>query len=224
MERAFLFDVFGTCVDWRRSVAREVQAVLPGVDAVAFADAWRREYQPAMARVRDGARGYVSLDQLHLENLERVLGQFGADLEDRAGLNRAWEKLDPWPDVVPGLAALRQKGLVVACSNGSIGLMARLARWGGLPWDAILGADLAQDYKPKAEVYLRAVSALQLEPGAVTMVAAHNDDLAAARAAGLATAFVPRREEWGSAQQCDLTPEADWDVIANDFPDLARKI
>ncbi len=223
MERAFLFDVFGTCVDWRSSVARDVAAALPGVDAFAFADAWRGEYQPAMERVRSGGRGYVPLDLLHLENLDRVLARFGVELADRAGLNRAWERFDPWPDVVPGLQALQETGLVAACSNGSVGMMARLARWGGLPWDAILGADVARDYKPKPEVYLRSVEVLGLAPGQVVMVAAHNEDLAAAAEAGLGTAFVARPREHGAGQTTDLRPTGDWDLVASDFLDLARR-
>ncbi|MEO0918121.1 MAG: haloacid dehalogenase type II [Pseudomonadota bacterium] len=224
MDRAFLFDVFGTCVDWRRSVARDVAAVLPEVDALAFADAWRGEYQPAMARIRDGNRGYVPLDILHLENLDRVLAHFGVEVPDRTQLNRSWERLDPWPDVGPGVSALRRIGLVAACSNGSVGLMARLARWAELPWDAILGADIASDYKPKEEVYLRSVATLGLDPAGVTMVAAHNDDLHAAAAAGLRTAFVPRPTEHGVAQTSDLTPTGDWDYVARDFIHLAEVV
>ena len=223
MIRAFILDVFGTCVDWRSSVARDVAAVLPEVDAAAFADAWRGEYQPAMERIRSGGRGYVRLDTLHRENLDRVLDRLGVDVPDRAALNRAWERLDPWPDVVPGLTALREKGLIATCSNGSIGMMARLARWGGLPWDAILGADIAQDYKPKHAVYLASAAALGLAPEAVTMVAAHNDDLVAARAAGLGTAFVARPSEHGPGQTTDLEPSEDWDIVASDFSDLAAK-
>lgn len=224
MNRGFIFDVFGTCVDWRTSVARDVAAVLPGVDAFAFADAWRAEYQPAMERIRSGGRGYVRLDRLHRENLDIVLDRFGVSIDDPDALNAAWERLDPWPDVVPGLTALRRKGLVATCSNGSIGLMARLARWGGLPWDAILGADIARDYKPKPQVYLASAAALGLDPGAVTMVAAHNDDLEAARAAGLGTAFVPRVTEHGDGQTGDLAPTSDWDVVADDFTALADAV
>ncbi|MEM7719598.1 MAG: haloacid dehalogenase type II [Pseudomonadota bacterium] len=224
MERAFLFDVFGTCVDWRNSVARDVHAVLPEIDALAFADAWRGEYQPAMSRIRKGGRGYVPLDDLHLENLGRVLACFGVDVDDPAQLNRAWERLDPWPDVVPGLTALRATGLVATCSNGSIGLMARLARWGAMPWDAILGADIAQDYKPKPEVYLRSVAALGLAPKQVTMVAAHNDDLRAAAAVGMQTAFVARPTEYGPDQASDLAPAGDWDFVARDFLHLAELV
>ncbi len=210
-------------MDWRSSVARDVRTALPEVDAEAFADAWRGEYQPAMERIREGGRGYVPLDVLHLENLDRVLARFGVDVADRAGLNRTWERLDPWADVAPGLTALRERGLIAACSNGSVGLMARLARWGGLPWDAILGADIARDYKPKLEVYLASVEALGLAPEQVTMVAAHNDDLHAARAAGLKAAFVPRPVEHGAGQTTDLAPTEGWDIIAADFLDLAEK-
>ena len=219
---ALIFDVFGTCVDWRTSVARAVAAVLPSVDATGFATAWRAEYDPAMARIRDGGRGYVALDDLHRENLHRVATAFGATAPDT--LSHAWERLDPWPDVVPGLSALKRAHIIAPCSNGSIALMTRLARHAGLPWDCILGADIARDYKPKPEVYLAACAALRLAPDQVMMVAAHNDDLHAARAAGLMTAFVPRPTEHGPGQTTDLTPEAAWDIIAADFHDLARQL
>ncbi len=222
--KALIFDVFGTCVDWRSSVAREVAAVLPDVDATAFADAWRGEYQPAMERIRTGGRGYVALDDLHLENLMIVADRFGASIPDPAALNRAWEKLDPWPDVVPGLHSLREIGLISPCSNGSIALMARLARYGTLPWDCILGAEIAHDYKPKPEVYRASCAALRLDPGEVMMVAAHNDDLHAAQAEGLATAFVLRATEHGTGQTTDLHPTGDWDQVAPDFETLARQM
>ena len=218
---ALIFDVFGTCVDWRGSVAREVAAVLPDVDALAFADAWRGEYQPAMERIRSGGRGYVALDVLHRENLGIVLDRFGVSCDDADGLNTAWERLDPWPDVVAGLKAMRATHLIAPCSNGSIGMMARLARHTGLHWDCILGAEIARDYKPKPDVYLASCAALRLSPRRVTMVAAHNGDLHAAREAGLRTAFVPRPTEHGAGQTTDLAPDADWDLVAADFTALA---
>ncbi|MCU9836947.1 haloacid dehalogenase type II [Ruegeria sp. WL0004] len=224
MVEALIFDVFGTCVDWRASVAREVAAVLPEVDAEAFATAWRGEYDPAMARIREGARGYVPLDDLHLENLDTVARAFGVRVPDRLALNAAWERLDPWPDVIQGLAALKRLAMIAPCSNGSIALMTRLARHAGLPWDCILGADLARGYKPQPEVYLASCAALRLPPEAVMMVAAHNSDLAAARAVGLRTGFVARPREHGPGQVQDLRPESDWDVIAEDFADLAAQI
>ncbi|WP_416916116.1 MAG: haloacid dehalogenase type II [Roseicyclus sp.] len=220
--QALIFDVFGTCVDWRSSVAREVGAVLPRVDATAFATLWRAEYDPAMARIRDGGRGYVPLDDLHRENLYKVAGDLGVTAPD--SLSHAWEKLDPWPDVVQGLLALKTRHIIAPCSNGSIALMTRLAKHAALPWDCILGADIAQDYKPKPGVYRASCAALRLPPEAVMMVAAHNDDLHAARAAGLQTAFVPRPTEHGERQTTDLVPDADWDVIATDFLDLARQL
>ncbi|WP_204114071.1 haloacid dehalogenase type II [Shimia biformata] len=219
--KALIFDVFGTCVDWRSSVARDVAAALPGVDALAFADAWRGEYDPAMARVRDGNRGYVALDVLHRENLDRVAKRFGVDPGNPDALNQAWERLTPWPDVVPGLTRLRRRAIIAPCSNGSIALMTRLARFAGLPWDCILGADIAQDYKPNPSVYLASCAALRLPPDEVMMVAAHNNDLVAARAAGLQTAFVLRRSEHGPDQETDLSPTDNWDIIANDFNEVA---
>ncbi|WP_284263697.1 haloacid dehalogenase type II [Roseicyclus amphidinii] len=220
--KALIFDVFGTCVDWRASVAREVAAALPGVDAAAFATAWRAEYDPAMARIRQGGRGYVPLDDLHLENLHRVAADLGVTAPD--SLNAAWERLDPWPDVVAGLTALKRHHIIAPCSNGSIALMTRLARYAALPWDCILGAEIARDYKPKPAVYLAACATLRLAPAEVMMVAAHNDDLHAARACGLATAFVPRPTEHGPGQTRDLAPEAAWDITADDFHDLARQL
>lgn len=232
MIRALLFDVFGTVVDWRSGVAREVEAFFGargiGLDVTAFADAWRAKYQPAMERVRSAGRSYVRLEVLHLENLDETLADFGLSTSvegaQRAELNRAWEKLPPWPDSVAGLTSLKSRYAIAACSNGSIGLMTWLAKHGGLPWDTILGADIARAYKPQPEVYLASVSALGLAPEEVVMVAAHNDDLAAARATGLGTAFVARPVEHGPHQTTDLEPTSQWDVIATDFNDLARKL
>ena len=139
-------------------------------------------------------------------------------------LNTAWERLDPWPDVTDGLSAMRENRIIAPCSNGSIALMTRLARYARLPWDCILGAEIARDYKPKPAVYLASCAALRLPAHAVMMVAAHNDDLHAARAAGLRTAFVPRPAEHGPDQTTDLAPDAEWDIVADDFNDLAARL
>lgn len=227
--RALLFDVFGTVVDWRSSVALHVTAAFAekglDVDGAAFADAWRAEYQPSMERVRSGERDYAALDDLHRENLMTVLAAQGHarvfEPSEIMELGRAWERLEAWPDAPAGLARLRAHRMIAPCSNGSIALMTRLARHAGLPWDCVLGADIARAYKPDAAVYLASCAALRLAPEAVMMVAAHNDDLAAARAAGLTTAFVPRPREHGTGQRSDLAAEADWDVVAADFGALA---
>ena len=234
MIEAVLFDVFGTVVDWRTGVAREVEAFFAGserrVDAYAFADSWRAKYQPSMEEIRSGRRGYTVLDILHRENLDATLAEFGLDdavaPEARTGLNRAWEKLPPWPDAVPGLDALRSRYLVAPCSNGSIAMMARLARSAALPWDAIVGADIARAYKPQAAVYRASAAALGLAPEAVMMVAAHNFDLAAAREAGLKTAFVPRPDEYGDGPvgTPDLEPSDNWEAAVTDFMALARRL
>ena len=223
--RALIFDVFGTVVDWRRGVAAAVARALPGTDATAFADAWRARYQPAMEAVRSGRRGYVPLDALHREMLDDTLAAFGPDLDEpgRAALASVWERLPPWPDAAEGLARLRARAIVAPCSNGSIALMTRLARYAGLGWDCILGADVARAYKPDPRVYRACAAALRLEPSEVMMVAAHNDDLRAAAACGLRTAFLPRPTEHGPGQTTDLGPEGPWDVAAADLRDLARR-
>ncbi|WP_208352616.1 haloacid dehalogenase type II [Pseudaestuariivita rosea] len=229
MDRAFIFDVFGTLVDWRTGVADVAAGMFADrgltTDPYDFAMYWRSRYQPAMERVRSGGRGYVPLDQLHLENLNETLDHFGIegafDPAARGQLNRAWEQLPPWPDAVPGLTALRQRAFIAPCSNGSIALMARLARFAGFPWDAILGAEVAQDYKPKSQVYLASCAALGLAPERVVMVAAHNDDLTVARAAGLKTAFIPRVSEYGLDVEAESAPTQDWDMVVERIGDLA---
>jgi 2-haloacid dehalogenase len=219
--RALLFDVFGTCVDWRTSIIRA--AARHGLPPE-LADAWRAQYQPQLETVRSGARPWVNLDVLHRIGLDRVLAELGADLPEaeRAELTHAWHALDPWPDVVEGLTRLKAKHIIAPCSNGHIAQSVNLAKHAGLPWDAILGAEIARAYKPDPAVYLASVHALGLEPRDVCMVAAHNGDLLAAQALGLRTAFVPRPAEHGPSQATDLAPEADYDIVATDFVALAE--
>lgn len=230
---ALIFDVFGTLVDWHGSISREVQVLLgpqqvadPAAFAAAFAIAWRARYQPAMQAVRSGALPFCKLDVLHRHNLDQVLDDQGLQVVDeatRVQLNLAWHRLDAWPDVAPGLQRLRERFRIAPCSNGNISLMVDLARRNGLPWDAILGAELARDYKPKPEVYLSACAAFDLAPAQVLMVAAHSSDLAAAAACGLRTAHVARPDEHGPGhgeRQADVP--VDWQ--AADLLDLARQL
>jgi 2-haloacid dehalogenase len=218
--RALIFDVFGTCVDWRTSVMREAAryGLPPEV-----ADAWRARYRPQMETVRSGARPWVNLDVLHRIGLDEVLAELRIELPeaDRAELTRGWHRLDPWPDVVPGLTRMKATHIIAPCSNGHIAQSVNLAKHAGLPWDAILGAEIARAYKPDPEVYLRSVEALGLAPHDVCMVAAHNGDLRAAAALGLKTAFVPRPTEHGPGQTTDLAPAADFDLVEDDFERLA---
>ena len=212
--RALLFDVFGTCVDWRTGVARELESYgLPPELAVE----WRGQYQPELDTVRSGARPWVNLDVLHRVGLNRILEGYDVPEASRRQLVQAWHKLDPWPDVVEGLTRLKERFIIAPCSNGHIALQVALARRGGLPWDAIVGAELARAYKPDPEVYQRSVQALGLELSEAAMVAAHNDDLAAAAALGMSTIFVARPGE-------DPDPTGDHDVVAWDFIELAETL
>jgi 2-haloacid dehalogenase len=229
--RALTFDVFGTVVDWRNSIAREVEAVGARkgvkVDGLAFAVAWRNLYQPAMDRVRKGGRSFVKLDVLHRENLEEILPRFGLaglNAEERDDLNRAWHRLDPWPDVVPGLTRLKRKFILATLSNGNVALMVNMAKRAGLPWDTILGAEVARAYKPQPEAYNSAVDMLGLKADQVALVAAHNNDLVAARKCGLRTCFVLRPSEHGPEQKTDTKAEHDFDVSVGSFMELADRL
>jgi 2-haloacid dehalogenase len=231
--KALLFDVFGTVVDWRGGVARHVGPFLSrrnmAVDATEFADAWRREYSPAMEEIRSGRRSFVRLDVLHKENLVKVLRSFGIDIDSVTAdeldeLNLAWHRLDPWPDSVEGLLRLKRQFIIAPLSNGNIRLMVDMAKRAALPWDAILGAEVVRAYKPSPQVYADTTDILGFSPAEVCMVAAHNGDLAAARQCGLKTAFVLRPVEHGPGQQSDLRAEQSWDYEAADLNDLATQI
>jgi 2-haloacid dehalogenase len=228
---ALTFDVFGTVVDWRSSIARELRGFFGprGIerDWEGVADRWRALYQPAMEEVRRGRRPWVRLDDLHRENLTVVLDEFGlAGLQDFEieHLNRAWHRLDPWPDAVEGLTRLKRRFILATLSNGNVALLVNMARRAGLPWDAILGAEVARHYKPQREAYLTTAALLGLRPEQCLMVAAHNGDLAAASSFGLRTAFVPRPAEHGPGRKADVEPAREWDVIADSFEDLATRL
>ncbi len=228
--KALFFDVFGTLVDWRRSIAREAGTLLKTkagtLDYFAFADAWRGEYQGAMEEVRAGRIGFCRLDILHLRNLELTLDRFGVknlSEEEKRTLNLAWHRLDAWPDVPAGLARLKRGYVIAPVSNGNISLIVDLARRNGFPWDVILGAEIAGDYKPKPGVYLAAAEALDLKPEACMMVAAHSKDLAAAAALGLRTAHVTRPDEHGPGRG-EAAPTIVVDLAVKSVEELAAKL
>ena len=225
---ALLFDVFGTVVDWRGSIIGELTRFGAekgiAVDWVAFTDDWRGLYQPAMEEVRSGRRAWTILDVLHRESLDKLLAKYGvAGLSEaeKDHVNRVWHRLKPWPDAVEGLARLKSRYIIGTLSNGNVGLLTRLAKNAGLPWDLILGAETARAYKPLPQAYLASAAILNLEPAQVMLVAAHNGDLAAASAQGLRTGFVARPQEHGSHQSKDFKAERDWDVVCGSFGELA---
>ena len=228
---ALVFDVFGTVVDWRASVTREVEELAKRkglrVDGAKFADAWRAEYRPSMDRVRSGELPWTRLDDLHRMILQKILidfGMAGLSEAETAVLNRAWHRLQPWPDAVGGLTRLKKKFIIAPLSNGYIALMTNMAKHSGLPWDCILGAELVRHYKPDREVYQSAADFLGLQPNEVMMVAAHSRDLRAAKDVGLRTAFVARPLEYGPSGTPDLTPDWSAELAAKDFHDLAGQL
>ncbi len=220
-------DIFGTVVDWHGSIAREVAGLYPAVDASAFALAWRAGYQPAMQRVRSGELGWTRMDELHRLILDGILPRFGLDHlseEERIHLNRAWHRLDPWPDTVAGLTRLKSKFTICTLSNGNIGLLTNMAKRAGLPWDCILSAEVFRSYKPDPRTYLGVAQTFDLHPEQVMLVAAHQDDLAAARACGLQTAYVERPLEFGMAQPKDVSPDPANTWHARDLLHLADQL
>lgn len=225
--KVLAFDTFGTVVDWHSSIAREVQTLRPEVDGSAFARAWRAGYQPAMQRVRAGELGWTLIDDLHRLILDTLLEPFGlGDLSEAEirQLNKAWHRLDPWPDVVAGLTRLKARYTICTLSNGNIGLLTNMAKRAGLPWDCILSAEVFRAYKPDPATYLGVAEVFDLAPHEVMLVAAHQDDLAAARACGLQSAYIERPTEYGSDQFKDVSPDAANTWHAKDFGHLADQL
>jgi len=221
--KVLAFDIFGTVVDWHGSIVREVQALYPHVDANAFALAWRAGYQPAMARVRSGELGWTRIDELHRLILDGLLPQFGLthlSEAERVHLNRVWHRLDAWPDSVPGLTRLKQQFTICSLSNGNLGLLTNMAKRAGLPWDCVLSAEVFRAYKPDPATYLGVSQVFDLDPHQVMLCAAHHDDLDAARACGLNTAYIERSMEFGASQIKDVSPQGH-DLHARDLMALA---
>jgi 2-haloacid dehalogenase len=226
--QALLFDVFGTVVDWRGSIIEEMTrfGAAKGIKAdwAAFTDDWRGLYQPAMEEVRSGRRAWTILDVLHRESLEKLLDKLaihGLSDADKDHVTKVWHRLKPWPDAAEGLYRLKTHYIIGTLSNANVGLLTRMARHAGLPWDVVLGAETARAYKPLPQAYLASAELLNLAPGQVMLVAAHNGDLAAAAACGLRTAFVARPAEYGPTQTRDAKAERDWDIVTDSFNGVA---
>jgi 2-haloacid dehalogenase len=228
--KALTFDVFGTTVDWRGSLIREAEewgkARGLEIDWPRFADSWRAGYAPAMDQVRKGLLPWMNLDQLHRKILDRLFAEYkidGLSETEKEHFNKMWHRLHPWPDSVAGLTRLKTKFILSTLSNGNVSLLVDMAKFAGLPWDAVLCAEIFRHYKPDSETYLGAAEMLGCKPQEVMMVAAHPNDLRAAGKLGLRTAFVPRLREHGDRNP-DATTDTNFDVIATDFIDLAEKL
>ncbi|HEX2283949.1 MAG TPA: haloacid dehalogenase type II [Mycobacterium sp.] len=229
--RALAFDVFGTVVDWRSSIIRELEEFgrSHGIehDWPTFADKWRAGYVPAMDRVRRGEIPWTKIDDLHRVILEELLGAVGVTsicVEEVDNLNRAWHRLDPWPDTVAGLTRLKERFVITTLSNGNLSLLTNMAKRAGLPWDCVISAELFHHYKPDPEAYLGCAELLDVRPGELMLVAAHPSDLRAARDVGLMTAYVERPLEYGPGRQPHAVDADEFDVKAGDFLDLAGRL
>ncbi len=224
--KVLAFDVFGTVVDWYGSIVREVTQLGLRVDPAQFALDWRAGYQPAMARVRSGALGWTRIDDLHRMILNELLAKYAIEMDEpsRRALNLVWHRLTPWPDAVEGLTRLKSRFTITTLSNGNISLLTEMAKRAGLPWDCILSAEVFRHYKPDPETYLGVCTLFEINPQDMMLVAAHKDDLDAARALGCRTAFVERPHEFGPHQTLDLRRESRFDFHARDFQDLADQL
>jgi 2-haloacid dehalogenase len=229
--KAIVFDVFGTVVDWRGSIIREVEAFArergAKVDAAAFADGWRAGYQPAMQRVRCGELPWTRIDDLHRMILEDLLEKHrlaGLSEAEKDHLNKAWHRLDPWPDAVAGLERLKRRFIIGTLSNGNVGLLVNMAKRAGLPWDVVLSAELCHHYKPDPQSYQMVPSLLGLAPAQVMLAAAHPSDLVAAAREGLRTGYVPRPREFGPGREAEDGRDRGFDVVAADFEALAAAL
>ena len=235
--KALLFDVFGTVVDWRTGIAREVESIAKkndiSLDPFDFADAWRAEYQPAMEEIRKGRRSFTILDILHMENLKKIAPKFNLHNlsdDDFEFLVTAWHRLPGWPDSSDGLSLLKKKYILATQSNGNIALIVNMAKFSNLNWDVILGAEVTGHYKPEPEAYLKACNALNFKTEECLMVAAHEDDLRSARQQGMKTAYVHRPFEYGKDKLFDIAEVNDykgdrkWDIVSRDLNDLAKQL
>ncbi|WP_428533217.1 haloacid dehalogenase type II [Rhodopila sp.] len=228
---AIVFDTFGSVVDWRSSLIADLTAhgSKRGVSAdwPALIDAWRAAYQPSMQRVRSGEIPWMTLDKLHRASLDRLVAEFGIknlSEDDLVHINLGWHRLHPWADAIPGLTRLKSRFIIGPLSNGNVSLLLDMAKFAGIPWDMIFGSDLFGHFKPDPETYLGVARMLDLRPDQVMMAAAHNGDLAKARACGLLTAFFPRPAEYGPHQQRDYAADQDWDIVATDIQDMAGRL
>ncbi len=230
--KALTFDTFGTVVDWRTSINRDFRAFakrrkLRDTDWEALVDEWKTCYRPGMDAVNSGQQPWTTVDQIYRRKLDELLPKYGlAGLrdDDRDYLNKVWHRLKPWPDAVAGLKRLKKKFIISPLSNGDVACLTNMAKFGGLPWDVVLCAEIFRRYKPDPAVYLGAIRLLGLKPGEVMMVAAHNYDLKNARSHGMRTAFVARPTEYGPGQSKDLVAESGWDIVATSFGQLATKL
>lgn len=229
--KVLVFDVFGSVVDWRGSIERDLSVWGKSKNVQAdwggLALAWRSLYQPKMQQVRSGQRPWTLLDDLHRESLEELLPKFGLTTlvpDDLDHINRVWHRLDAWPDAIAGLTRLKSKYVIGPLSNGNIALLANMAKYAGLPWDLSFSTEWFKAYKPMPAAYLGVAQAMNVKPSEVMLCAAHNDDLKAARAQGFKTAFWPRPTEYGSAQTKDFKAEESWDLVATDIRDLADQL
>jgi 2-haloacid dehalogenase len=226
--KVIAFDIFGTVVDWHGSISAEVQKLNLPVDANAFATAWRKGYQPAMARVRSGELPWTKIDALHRMILDDILNDFAITSlreSEKQHLNLVWHRLNPWPDTVRGLTQLKSQFTIVTLSNGNLSLLAHMAKHGSLPWDLILSAEVFKHYKPDPETYLGVAEIFDLQPHEVMLAAAHKDDLLAAHHCGLQTAFIERPFEYGRDHiRQDLHHESFTNYHAKDILDLAAQL
>ena len=228
---ALTFDTGGTILDWHSGISGVLARVggRHGMerDWAAIANDYRRRSLKRMLNAGGDAPASFNIDDAHREMLaeiitEHELGSFNK--ADRDAIWRTWHELDAWPDFPAVLPKLRERYVVASFTILSVSLIIDTARRNGLGWGAVISCEMIGTYKLRPEAYQTAAKWLVLEPSQILMVACHNFDLDAARKVGFKTAFVRRPDEWGAAGPPDPEPNPECDIIAEDFPDLARQL
>ncbi|WP_124245799.1 haloacid dehalogenase type II [Gordonia sp. X0973] len=223
---ALLFDLQGTATDFYTPVSAALRQAFPGADVDELVSRWRAAYFEQTGPDSPADEQWVSVHAIYRTALDEVLREAGIDADDELceGLARSWQRLEPWPDSVTGLARLRSRFTTATLSNADVAAAVRIVKHAGLPFDAVFTAEMAGAFKPDPRTYLTAARYLDTPPEQIMMVACHKYDLRAAASLGFATAFVARPDEFGPGGSPDTSFDDEFTVNATDFDDLADQL
>jgi len=229
---ALTFDTGGTVLDWHTGFKTAFAAVGDkyGIsrDWGAITNELRRRSLKAMLKLGEHEPPAYTFDGAHRAAVEALVKENGLTAFTEADIKAiaydAPHAFKAWPDFPEALPKLRNKFIVASFTILSYRLIIDTARRNGLSWDAVFSCEGIGKYKILPESYLTVAQYLQLDPGQICMVACHNFDLDAAKAAGFRTAFVRRPGEWGPDGPPDPEPNPHHDVIVDSFSELVEAL